>query len=68
MTDGLLGTLYDPAHNIRAGVLEQVIRVILDVAAAFDLCLKRDDNQSAPGTFIGGTDLWKMVCVQHNGM
>ena len=68
MTDGFLGTLHNPAHDVGTSILKQVIRVILNITAAFDLCMERNDDQSAPGTFIRCTDLRQMVCVQNNSM
>lgn len=35
---------------------------------AFNLCVKRNDNQPTPSTWISSTNLWKMIGIKNSKM
>lgn len=64
----LFCAFYDPGKNAFSGILIQVVAVVLDVALSLDLGIERDDDQAAPGTVIGCTDLRQMVGVKRQAV
>ena len=46
----------------------KVIRIVLYIRTALNLCMERNDDQTPPGTVIRCPDLRQMVCVEHNRM
>ena len=66
--NGLLCALNHPLDDGGAGVLQQVLGIVLDVTFAPDLGIKGYDDQSPPDTGIHGTHLRKMVGIQHEGV
>ena len=60
----LLGSLDDPLQDVTAGLLIEIIRIILDVAVADDLCIEGNDDQSPPDAIIVGTNLRQVVRVE----
>ena len=59
--DCLLRALDHPFHNGFASVFAEVLGVVFNVAVALDLCLERDNNQSAPDTGVLRTHLGQVV-------
>ena len=51
--DDLFGTFDDPRQNATASVVVKVLAIILDVAAAGNLGVERDDDKSSPDVVIG---------------
>lgn len=64
----LLGTLNHPCENALASVLIEVLAIVLDVAATFNLGVEGYNNQSAPDTVIRGADLRQVVCIEYQRM
>lgn len=63
--DNLLADFDDPGEDRAASIVIEILTVILDVAAAGDLGIKRDNDQSPPDTIIGCTDARQVVGIQH---
>ena len=66
--DGFLCPLDDPRYDVRAGVLQEELAVVLFVAASGDPCGERYDDESPPDACIHRTDSRQMVRVQDERM
>ena len=60
----LLGALDNPLQDVAAGLLIEIIRIVLDIAVADDLGIEGNDDQSPPDPVVIGADLGKMVRVE----
>lgn len=49
-------------------MIEQIIRVVLDIAFPGNLGVKRDDNQPSPRPVIIGGNLGQVIGIQNQGM
>ena len=66
--NNLLCTLNHPGENRTAGLLKQIVGIVLDIRTALDLGTKWNHDESSPGTLINCTDLWQMVGIKHQRM
>ena len=66
--NGLLGSLDDPLQNVAAGLLIEIIRIVLDIAVADDLGIEGNDDQTPPDSVVVGSDLGQMVRVEDQCM
>ena len=66
--DHLHRTLDQPRQNRTACVVDQILCIILLIVLPLNLCMKRNDNQSAPCAVIRSRHLRQVVRVQHQRM
>lgn len=63
--DCLLRALDHPFHNGFASVFAEVLGVVLDIAVSLDLCLERDNDQSAPDSGVLCAHLGQVIGIEH---
>ena len=66
--NNLLCTLNHPGENRTAGLLKQIVGIVLDIRTALDLCTEGNYDESSPGTLINCTDLWQVIGIKHQRM
>lgn len=66
--DNLFAAFNDPGEDGTTSMVVEMLAVILDVTAAGNLGIKRNDNQSPPDTIIGRTDAREVVGIKDQGV
>ena len=68
LIDDLFRSLDNPCKDRFPAVLEQVIRIIFDIAVPFDFGIEWDHEKPPPGAGVIRPDLGQVVCVENERM
>ena len=60
----LFCTFDQPLQNCTACVVNEVLRVVLNIRCSLNLCVERNNDQSPPCTIIACTDFREVICVK----
>ena len=62
--NNLFCTFDQPLQNCTSSVVNEVLRVILDIRCSLNLCVERNHDQSSPSTVIRGSHLWQVIRIE----